>query len=138
MMSDQDPDLVKAAEGLKNLVKNIVNIKDPVYKIMDVLTNKNFITEANFNHKIFTYVQALEYAIEKKLKYPNIRSTLLKLEPSSKKGFVVVQVFIDDAGDVLKKGKGYLGQKIETENLDDELKDILGDEESIVINLPQK
>lgn len=131
MMQDREFDFVKVA---KSFVKGIA--KDPVYRIMDALRDPESIPEPDSIHEIFTYVQVLEYAVEKKLKYSNVSSTLLKLTPSEE-GLVITQVFIDDAGKILQRDRGYLGRQITTKELDEELKDILGDNESVVIDLPQ-
>ena len=73
--------------------------------------------------------------MDKKLKYPNIYSTLLKID-SSPNSVVVTQFFTDDSGEIILKGKGYLGRKVTVEELDEELKDILGSEQSVAIDLP--
>lgn len=128
-MSDREPDFIDLTADFKNLVKDI--LKNPVYKMMDTLEEK----KSGSSYKVFTYVQALEYAADKKLKYLNIESTLLKLE-SSPKGLAILQIFIDDAGEIVPKGRGYLGRKVTAEEIDRELKDIFDGAESVVINLP--
>ncbi|MEL6442140.1 MAG: hypothetical protein AAFQ80_23210 [Cyanobacteria bacterium J06621_8] len=132
MKSDYEPDFFKAAEGLKDFVKGIA--KGSVYGIMDSLKDNKSVTEPVSTYDVFTYVQALEYAADKKLKYPNIQSTMLKLDPSPR-GLVITQVFVDSAAEILPKGKGYLGRKVIAKELDEELKDTFGSEVSIVINL---
>lgn len=129
MMPGNEPDLFKIA---KSFVKGIV--KDQVYGIMDSLKTQEVVTETASTQKVLSYVQVLEYAADKKLKYSNISSTLLKLDLSPK-GWVMTQVFIDDKGEIFPKGRGYLGRKVTLEELDEELKDILGGKESVVIDL---
>ncbi|HLO87121.1 MAG TPA: hypothetical protein VK203_19245 [Nostocaceae cyanobacterium] len=132
MMPTNEPDLFKIA---KNFVKGIV--KDQVYGIMDTLRTQEVLTELEpaSTQKILSYCQVLEYAADKKLKYSNISSTLLKLD-SSPEGWVIFQVFIDEKGEILPKGRGYLGRKVTVQEFDEELKDILDGKESVVIDLP--
>lgn len=133
MKPDREPDIAEVAEGIKDFVKGIA--KGSVYRFMDALKANESVTESDSTCDTLTYVQVLEYAIDKKLKYPKIRSTLLKMEPSSK-GLTMMQVFTDETGELLLKGRGYLGRKIVADGLDEELRDAFGNEESVVIELP--
>jgi hypothetical protein len=130
MMPNHESGFVKAT---KDFIKSVA--KDSVYKIIDTLRDQSLVSEPISTYKVLSYVQVLEYAVDKKLKYPNIYSTLLKID-SSPNSVVVTQFFTDDSGEIILKGKGYLGRKVTVEELDEELKDILGSEQSVAIDLP--
>jgi len=134
MMSDNELDFKKVGENLgkiKDFVKGLA--KEQIYSTMDTLIGN----EPASNHSVLTYIEALEYAIDIKLKYPNVKSTLLKLDRSSK-GLVITQIFIDNNDEIVPKKRGYLGRKVAAQKLDEELDDIFGNEDSVVIDLPQK
>ena len=134
MMSDNELDFKKVGENLgkiKDFVKGLA--KEQIYSTMDTLIGN----EPASNHSVFTYIEALEYAIDIKLKYPNVKSTLLKRDRSSK-GLVITQIFIDNNDEIVPKKRGYLGRKVAAQKLDEELDDIFGNEDSVVIDLPQK
>jgi hypothetical protein len=134
MMSDNELDFEKVGENLgkiKDFVKGLA--KEHIYNTMDTLIGN----ELASNHSVFTYIEALEYAIDIKLKYSNVKSTLLKLDRSSK-GLVITQIFVDNNGEIVPKKRGYLGRKVTATKLDEELDDVFGNEDSVVIDLPQR
>jgi hypothetical protein len=134
MVSDNEPKFEKIAENLerfKDFVKSIA--KEPIYGLLDTLREGELASD----HSVFTYVEALEYAIDIKLKYPTVKSTLLKLDRSSK-GLVITQFFIDNKEEIIPKKRGYLGRKVSAKKLDEELDDIFGNDDSVVIDLAQR
>jgi hypothetical protein len=134
MTSEHEQDYFKVAEDLKSFVKGVV--KGSVYKTISALKKGESASESASDRETFTYIDVLEYAVEKRLKYPDITSTLLKLDPSPR-GVSISQVFIDNTGEICKKGQGYLGRKVSVKEIDGELKDLFEGEESVVIDLPK-
>lgn len=134
MMSDNETEFEKVVNNLvkfKDFLKTLA--KQQIYGMMDTLREGELASD----HTVFTYIEALEYAIDIKLKYPNVKSTLLKLDCSSK-GLVITQIFIDNTEEIVLKKRGYLGRKVTAKKLDEELDDIFGNEDSVVIDLPQR
>lgn len=134
MIPDNESDFVELTQSLgkfKNLVKNLV--KEPVYGVMDALKER----EINSSKDVFSYTEALEYAIDMKLKYSSVKSTLLKLERSPK-GLLITQVFVDDKEEMMTKKRGYLGRRILVKKLDDELNELFSNDDSIFIDLPER
>lgn len=133
-MSENELDFEKVGENIgkiKDFIKGLA--KEQIYSTMDTLIGG----EHASHHSVFTYVEALEYAIDIKLKHPNVKSTLLKLDRSSK-GLVIIQIFVDNNEEIVPKKRGYLGRRVTAKKLDDELDDIFGNEDSVVIDLPQR
>ena len=134
MMSDNEPKFEKIAENIgkiKDIIKSLA--REQIYGMMDTLKEGELASDSS----VFTYIEALEYAVDIKLKYPNVKSTLLKLDRSSK-GLVITQIFIDNDEELVPKKRGYLGRKITAKKLDEELDEILGNADSVVIDLPQR
>jgi len=133
-MSDNEPNFEKIAENIgkiKDFVKSLA--REQIYGMMDTLKEGELASDSS----VFTYIEALEYAVDIKLKYPNVKSTLLKLDRSSK-GLVITQIFIDNDEELVPKKRGYLGRKVTAKKLDEELDEIFGNEDSVVIDLPQR
>jgi len=134
MMSDNEPKFENIAENIgkiKDFVKSLA--REQIYGMMDTLKEGELASDSS----VFTYIEALEYAVDIKLKYPNVKSTLLKLDRSSK-GLVITQIFIDNDEELVPKKRGYLGRKVTVKKLDEELDEIFGNEDSVVIDLPQR
>ena len=50
----------------------------------------------------------------------------------------MTQVFMDENDALMRKGKGLLGRSLQVKTFDAELADIFGEEESVVVELPEQ
>ena len=126
MKSNQTP------ESLYSVIKRIV--QGPVQALMTDVFGASPASKP-LAVEVLEYVNVLEYAAEVRAEDRRVVATLLKREPTPE-GWAVIQVFMDEKNELIRKGGGMFGRQFLAKSLDPELLDFFGDGESVVIELP--
>jgi hypothetical protein len=77
----------------------------------------------------------IEFSVQVRRQHPDVTSILLKKERLDDR-LVITHVLLDGENKLIRKGKGLLGRTLAVKAVDDELRDLFGDTESLVIELP--
>lgn len=81
------------------------------------------------------YAEVVEFSINLRVEHPEVASILLKRERRDGR-WSVTHVLLDKHDKLIRIGKNLLGRNLVAKALDDELRDVFGDAESVVIELP--
>ena len=89
-------------------------------------------TEENI-FSVISYSQVIKYFISDKPNNSNIKKGVVLVEHHSQ-GYLITQVFLDNTNNLVcsRDGTPY-GRRLVTNDLDDELRDILGDKNLIIV-----
>lgn len=133
MKSIQPSNPGEIVQDIKSFVKSIA--ERPVNKLITALRSDNhFGSESNSEVAMLTLIDLLEYAASQKEINAGIAETFLKIENHSDR-IKITQIFTNNVGDFIRKGKGYHGRILISRNIDEELRDAFGEESSVLINL---
>lgn len=81
------------------------------------------------------FADVLEFAMGVRRRNPQVAAVLLKRERRDGLWFVT-QVLLDERDQLVRGGRGLLGRTLHAKAFDDELRDLFGDAESLVVGLP--
>lgn len=79
----------------------------------------------------------IEFSVNLRREHPEVASILLKREQRDERWFIT-HVLLDEQDKLIRIGKGLLGRTLSVKSLDDELRDLFGEAESVVIGLPPR
>lgn len=82
-------------------------------------------------------VDVIEFSVKLRAENPEVTSILLRKERREER-WLVTHVLLDEHDNLIRKEKGLLGRTLSVKSLDDELRDLFGEAESAVIELPPK
>lgn len=81
--------------------------------------------------------EAIEFSVNLRGEHPEVSAILLKREQRDDRWFIT-HVLLDENDKLIRMGKGLLGRTLSVKSLDDELRDLFGEAESVVIGLPPR
>lgn len=108
-------------------------VRGPVHAIMDQIYGDA--TARPAEHDVLQYVDVLEYAAARRAEDPLILATLLRREPGPD-AWLVTQVFTGASDELIRTRNGLVGRQLLVKTLDEELAELFGEAESIVVELP--
>lgn len=126
----------KSAETRERLISNLKSMfRKPIHALMDQIFSGNNSAEAELV-EVLEFTAVLEYAAAMRERNAKIVSFLLNRKKVDD-GWSLEQVFADQDGSLIEKGRGLLGRRLRVRTFDSELEEAFGDDTTLVLEIPE-